>query len=349
MKKSFFDFFPTPKFLEMPAPGMALTDSGITFIELSSHPEGLQIERYGSSALPQGLIVGGVIKDQEHFVHALENFRKSFKLQHIRTSFPEERAYLFQTTVPDVNMNDLRGAVEATIEENVPLSVAEVVFDYNVLPHTELTPQGKINVSVSVIPETVVLEYLSAFRAAGFIPLHFDVESQAVTKALIPPNDVGVSLIINLNTTKAGIYIVSDSAVTFSSTITISPPTKPRQRSSQTQNKNEKLAQKDIVAECPSLPVLVQEIKKVFLYWQAQADRRNERPRTIERIIVCGDEGGRSGITGYIGNETGLRTELGNVWRNVCSFEHYVPKIPLAESLAYAGAIGLALPHQDVS
>jgi len=333
----------------MPAPGMALTDSGITFIELGSHQHGLEVERYGTSALPSGLIVDGVIQDQEHFVHTLESFRKSFKLQHIRTSLPEERAYLFQTTVPIVSSEDLHGAVEATIEENVPLSVAEVVFDYNVLPRTDLTPEGKQNVSVSVIPEVVVLEYLSSFRSAGFNPLHFDVESQAVTKALIPPTDASVSLIVNLNTTKAGIYIVSDSAVTFSSTVTLTPPLKPRILSSRIKKEDVELAEKNIIADYPSLVTLVQEIKKIFLYWQAKADRRNERPRDIERIIICGDEGGRLGVAGYIAGETKLKTELGNVWRNVCSFENYVPPIPLAESLAYAGAIGLALPHQDIS
>jgi type IV pilus assembly protein PilM len=349
MSKSFFDFFPTPKFLEMPAPGMALTDAGITFIEFGYHNDELEIERYGSADLPQGLIVGGVIKDQEHFVHALENFRKSFKLQHIRTSFPEERAYLFQTTVPDVGTGELRDAVEATIEENVPLSLSEIVFDYNVLPKTDTTSEGKINVSVSVVPETVVLEYLSAFRTAGFIPLHFDVESQAVTKALVSPNDAGVSLIVNLNTTKAGIYIVSDSAVTFSSIINVEPPNKPRTHFPKNQDKNAELSQVDILSDYSSFPSLVQEIKKIFLYWQAQADRLNQRPRQIERIILCGNEAGRPGITEYIESETKLKTELGNVWRNVCTFEHYIPPIPLAESLAYAGAVGLALPHQDIS
>lgn len=353
MKNSFFDFFPTPKFLEMPAPGLALTDSGIKFIEFGIGPNGPQVKRYGGATLPKGLIEGGEIKDQEGLIRVLENFRKSFDLKYIRTSLPEERAYLFQTTVPNVSDKELYGAVEATIEENVPLSVSESIFDYAALPKTDGNGTDQLTVFVSVIPEVIVLEYLSVFRAAGFSPLHFDVESQAITKAMVAKGDPGVSLVVNLNPSKAGLYIVSQGAVSFTSTIAMIPP-------EDSKNSTNKMLEKEIEGKTdsriddtstleayPALSGLVSEIRRIFMYWQTQADRQNRKILPIEKIILCGEEGGREGVSHFLARQLDIKVELGNVWMNAFSFDQYIPLIPLKESLSYAGAIGLALSQPD--
>lgn len=337
MAKSFFDFFPTPKFLEMPAPGLALTDTGLKFIEFGSGPQGAIIKRYGGASLPKGFIEGGNIIDQEGLVRALEDFRKSFNLRYIRTSLPEERAYLFQTTVPKVSPNELRNVIEATIEENVPLSVSEVIFDYAVLEDQENSVEDGIAVSVSVIPEQLVMEYLTVFRSAGFMPLHFDIESQAISKAVIKRGDDDVSLIVNVNPTKVGLCIVSQGAVSFTSTIAMSAPAK-------TNSENQS---SDILTLYPSLKFLVAEIQKVFMYWQTQADRQNKRIVPIEKIILCGEEAGRDGVAQYLASELTTKVELANVWCNAFSFDDYVPSISQKDSLVYAGAVGLALPKDN--
>jgi Tfp pilus assembly PilM family ATPase len=345
MAKSFFDFFPTPKFLEMPAPGLALNDSGLKFIELGSGPGGQIVKRYGKAELPQGLIEAGNIKDQEGLTRALEDFRKSFDLRYIRASLPEERAYLFQTTVPNIGDRELRTAVEATIEENVPLSVSEVIFDYSVLPKQEGEAEDKVTVFVSVIPESIVLDYLSVFRNAGFMPLHFDVESQAVAKSLIVKNDPVVSLIVNLNHRNAGLYIVSQGAVSFTSTIQVDPPEKLSKNKTETSLNKEAVINDDLglLKVYPALNGLVSEIKKVFLYWQTQSDRVNRKIQPIEKIILCGDESGRTGVSHFLAHELDTKVELGNVWKNVFSFDSYIPDISFEDSLSYAAAVGLAL------
>lgn len=343
MAKSFFDFFPTPKFLEMPAPGLALTDTGLKFIEFGNGSKGTTIKRYGGASLPKGLIEAGNITDQEGLIRALEDFRKSFNLRYIRTSLPEERAYLFQTTVPKVSPKELRTAVEATIEENVPLSVSEVIFDYAVLKDQEGVIGDGIAVSVSVIPEVLVMEYLSVFRSAGFMPLHFDIESQAISKAVIERGDENVSLVVNLNPTKVGLYIVSQGAVSFTSTVAISAPDK----SATPPVSGPEASNPDILATYPGLKTLVSEIEKVFMYWQAQADRQNKRLVPIEKIILCGEEAGRDGVAHYLATTLTTKVELANVWRNAFSFDDYVPSISQKDSLVYAGAVGLALPRDN--
>lgn len=316
--KSFFDLFPTPKFLEMPSPGLALSDSGLKFIEFSTGPEGMVVKRYGSALFPAGLIENGVILDEEAFAHALKNFRKSFDLHYIRTTIPEERAYLYETTIPKVSDKDMRTAVEATLEENVPISVAEAVFDYVMLPD-RATGKDEVRVSVSVIAEAVVMEFLELYRKAGFMPLHFDVESQAVAKAVVPKHDPSTVLVISIDPMKTTFSIVSLGAVAFASTMNSSMGN-------------------DFVA-------LDAEIKKIFLYWQSEGERQGEKISAIEHIIVCGGMKDLGNAVDHIGKTFGVKAALGNVWVNAFSLDRYVPPITLDESLGYASAIGLALSH----
>jgi len=89
----------------------------------------------------------------------------------------------------------------------------------------------------------------------------------------------------------------------------------------------------------------VAEIKKIFLFWKSQTDKTGRPIQQIETILICGDEGHRSGLAEYIEGEVKKPAHIGDVWINVFSFHDYVPGIPLEESLGYAGAIGLALSH----
>ncbi len=334
--KSFFDFFPTPKFMDMPAPGLSLNDSGLRYVEFTPSAHGISIGHYGKAILPSGIIEAGIIKDPESLMHALENFRKSFNLRYIRTSLPEERAYLFNTKIAKVAEKELRTAVEFTIEENVPLSVSEVVFDYVVLPKKE-NNRDEIEVSVSVVPEAVVLEYLEIFRKAGFVPLHFDVESQAITKSLISRRDHGVSLVVNWDLSKVGLYISSFNSVHFTSTIPISSQ---RNKDMPAGGINEEWL------KSPDILFLKDEIKKVLLYWQTQADKTGKVAESIERIVLCGEGVGKKELAVELSRTFSIKAELGNVWANAFSFDDYIPEISIEESLAYAGAVGLAIPQQ---
>ncbi len=335
--KSFFDFFPTPTFMDMPAPGLSLNDSGLRYIEFIPEAHGLSVGHYGKANLPNGIIESGVIKDDQSLIHALENFRKSFGLRYIRTSLPEERAYLFHTKISNVPEKELHTAVEFTIEENVPLSVSEVVFDYVVLPRREGGDPSEVEVSVTVVPEQVVLEYLEVFRKAGFIPLHFDVESQAVTKSLISRHDHDVSLIVNWDLSKVGLYIVSYNSVHFTSTMPLSS------HGGATSNLSE--AQSDFLLSADVVS-LKDEIRKVMLYWQTQSDKTGKRVIPIGKIVLCGEGLGKKELASELSRTFSLPAQLGNVWTNAFSLNDYIPEISADESLAYAGAVGLALPQQ---
>ena len=202
MSRSFFDFFPTPKFLEMPSPGLSLSDNGIRFIEFTRSRHGLVLKRFDFVPFAIPLIVSGVIQNSELLIKELEAFREKHNLRYIRTSLPEERAYLFTTEIASAQIDHIRTAIEFSIEENVPLSVSESVFDYTKIEQKNSESKKDLRVSVSVFPEQVVREYLEAFRSAGFEPMHFEIESQAIAKAVIGKDDHSTNIILHVGSEK---------------------------------------------------------------------------------------------------------------------------------------------------
>ncbi|MDO8664265.1 MAG: hypothetical protein Q7K44_01810, partial [Candidatus Liptonbacteria bacterium] len=61
MKKSFSDFFPLPKFLEMRPMGLALTERSVHAIEFVKKGRGLELGRFGVRQIPVGAIQEGYI------------------------------------------------------------------------------------------------------------------------------------------------------------------------------------------------------------------------------------------------------------------------------------------------
>ncbi len=319
MKTSFFDYFPTPKFLEMPSPGLSLSEKSLRLIEFARGKNGLELSKTDSFQFPEPYISeGNIIKPQE-LIQALSNFREKNDLHYIRTSLPEERAYLYSVVVPVLDEEDLRVSVESTLEENVPLSVSEAVFDYTIVGPQSFQGRPGTKVTVSVLPEKVVTEYLNIFRSAGFEPFHFEIESQAIAKAILPKDDTRVCLIVNFMKEKIGFYISDAGAVSFTSTTAVT------------------------ISDGGPYAPLADAAKKIFLYWQARADQRNEKVNPITHIILVGERSLEVGVAEFLAQTFEVQSVIADVWQNAFSLRDYIPEISKKDSLSYATAIGLAL------
>jgi Tfp pilus assembly PilM family ATPase len=349
MARSFFDFFPTPRFLEMPATGLSITDAGVRLVEFKKQSGVLTISQSGEALFPEGSIQSGNIINPEAVVTVLKELKKQHDIEYVRSTLPEERAYLFRTKLINSPDRDLDTSIEFSIEENVPISVSEAVFDYAILSKT-MGQGGEevIDATVSVISQVVVEEYLELLNRAGLNPLHFEVESQAISKSVVPMDMHVPMLIINVGKNKVGLYIVADRCVIFSSTVTSSLP------EISTYTSDIKFLSKDGSGDAnPSTQIYIglesaiTEIKKIFLYWQTLAERDGKSALPIDRAIICGDEGARTGLADFFSKRLNIKVELANVWVNAFNFHEYVPDIPLEKSLGYASAVGLALPRSE--
>lgn len=353
---SFLKYFPTPKFLKMPAVGIDVTPEAVRFLELIETGSGFKVGRYGSYALPPAAA------DEENFLGGVElkqivaDIKARYKLNLITATLPEEKTYIFRTSVPKLSPRDTYENLELKLEEYVPLPPKEAVFDYQVIDGGR---PDRVSVSVSVVPRLIVSRYLDFFQSLGLVPVSFQVSAQAASQALLRKGDHTPSIVVNFGVYKTSIAIVANRQVYFTSIVLVGGSSlteairkyfsvstaeaeKIKQERGVTMNKKDT----DLFFSMAStLSVLKDEIEKLIAYWGTHLEKELDTTRHIEQVLLCGSEAGLPGLTDYL--EVSLRVPvlLADTWTNVTSFNSYIPPIPRKDSLAYAPVIGLSLDH----
>ncbi len=341
-------FFPTPKFLRMPTAGLDLSDDAVRLVELRERYGSFYLESYDHRELSKEIITKGSIQKPTELISILNQVREDNDIRFVRVSLPEEKSYLYHDVAPyTADDEQMRENVSFTIEGNVPLSARGVVFDYDIVADDSVEVGDEVPVVVSVLPVEVVESYLEVITASGFQPLSLMVESQAVTRAVVPRDDPHTQLIVNTHRGRVAIYVVRHNAVHFTSAFVPSGTYVPKEASA--------LAGKDDGSAKVKAPAvdfsdsyhqsLVKEIQRVLDYWHNHVTRAEE-DKEIKKILLCGLRSSDSRFKQFLAGQLGLSVRTANVWENALSFQEEVPEIPADKALLYAAAIGLALPEQ---
>lgn len=354
-KKTFFDFFPPPRSLMMPAVSLNLSDHSIKVISIKGgHKPSLDF--FGSEEIPDGVIQSGNINDRSKLIEILRSVKKKYNITFVRVSLPEEKAYVFKVRLPKVQSEkELRGSIEFVLEDNVPISLNEAVFDYSIIPNSE-KKQG-IEVGVYVLPQKIIGSYIGIFNDVGIIPLSFEIEAESIARAVIEEGDLSTYMIVDYGRTRTGFSVVSKGVVRYTSTADIGGDPIARifegagisSREDVERFKNENGLIKD--PEHPNLymslvnvvSVLRDEINKRYIYWHTHKDESGIVGEHISKIILVGGNSNLLGLDEYLSSSLKVRVERANVWTNITFDKDFVPPINFNQSLGYASAIGLAL------
>lgn len=346
-----FDLFPPPEFLRMPSIGLDVSDEVVRFAQLIRKRNLFELGIYGEKKIPRDVIEEGYIKDKASLTKTLDGLRRQYGLRYVRASLPEEKSYLFRTTVPAMASADIRNAVRFKIEENVPVTLDSAIFDYRII--NQPTPENnRIDLSVTVIHTKVVSNYLEVFRAAGLEPLEFRIESHAIAHALVAPNDYNTYIVIMVRETKTVLAIVSRGIVQFSSTLTtggdaITASIKKNlsvddneaakiRRGKESRDSNEMF-----LSLMSAATMLRDEIQKLFAYWDGHSTGDHQ---SIDSVIISGSDS-LLGLDDYLSRSLKVPVQIADVWKNIAPIGDYVPSLVRREALDYVPALGLALPY----
>ncbi|OHA32618.1 MAG: hypothetical protein A3A22_00395 [Candidatus Taylorbacteria bacterium RIFCSPLOWO2_01_FULL_45_34b] len=354
--KSFFRFFPTPKFLQLPAVGFDISDQAVRFLELESHKDSFRVGRFGEKVIPNEALLGDDLTKNKTFGELLFSIRREQNLGFINASLPEEKAYLFKTEIPRVRRDEIRSSLEFRLEEFVPVPSAEAVFDYDIIKK-ETHDDKHLDVSVSVVPVKVVSSYIELFQNAGLTPLSFEIEGQAIARAVVKKGDKRTIMVVNFSDTRTGLFIVSEGVVNFSSTIGLGGRSltiaikksynvsfADAEKIKKEKGFKAKKEDKDLFfAAVNTLSVLRDEINRLLSYWRTHKDNPKENEEKVDLIVFSGFDSSLEGFLEYFSLNLPVPVELANVWVNVCAFGDYIPPISFAESLKYGAAVGLAM------
>jgi len=340
-----------------PSFGLDISDESLKFVELVPAKSGIRVVRFGERKIPVGIIESGKIKDPKKLKEVLLSLRKEEGIRFVRVSLPEEQVYLFKLRLEKSGLENVREGIELSLEEHIPIPAQDAIFDYDLLNED---PES-LEVEVAAIPKNVIENYLSVFRESLISVQSFELEAQAISRAVVKKGDLETYMIVDFGQTRTGIFIVSRGVVVFTSTLDIggaSLNNMIKKNFNISEEEAEKMKwqyglqrnvdNKEIFPVLlNSVSVLRDEIVKHFLYWHTHGDEEGKDHPPIKKIILCGGDSNLIGLPEYLSISIKSSVEMANVWINIVDTKKSVPEIGFNKSLTFAAALGLALGDFD--
>ena len=106
-KFDLFRYLRIPRFLEMPAVGLDISDNAIRFVELIRKGTSFVPRFCGEIEIAPGIVVSGSIIKKDELIKALSNISKKNGYHFVKASLPETKAYVFNTSIPNVPEADI--------------------------------------------------------------------------------------------------------------------------------------------------------------------------------------------------------------------------------------------------
>lgn len=318
MQKKFLEHFPPPKYLDPPYTAVVFSDNAIRMLVLdkkNNHPV-----FFSETPLPAGIIEMGKIKNEEALSNILVEKRVELKTPFVKFSIPDETSYIFTAKVP-VTEGNAKESVGFILEENVPLPLPDISFDFGVQKIDQVEAGFTADVAVIAVSTTLISSYVNCLEKAGLEPISCVNESEATAYAVVPRDSDMVSAIVHVHRESVGIYIVSNRFVEFSGITPLSPS--------------------------DSIELRAESVKQEFLkaveYWSGRV-KKGESAVDFLPCYLCGEYEIMKRLSEFLAGPN-VRVSLANVWVNLFSLNEFIPPISFEESLRVASGVGLFLDN----
>ncbi len=351
---------PPPSYITLPSVGVDISDTSMKYVgfepTLRQHKTRL-LKFWGDIEIPANSLDRGDVTNPKQLAEALKEFKQMTQANFIRVSLPEERAYIFETELKqNVPLKEIQSLLEFRLEENVPIAARDTIFDYDFLPSENINKT--IRVVVAAYQRNTIMAYYEACLAADLTPISFEVEAQAMGRAVVPSSLTDTVMLVDFGKTRTGVGISKAGVLLYTSTIDLGGG----QLSSVmrrvlgdntaeaelTKIKNTQGLIRGVddtkIYDCliPTISVIKDEIATRMQYWHTREGNRASE-RRIKKIILCGGSANLKGLPEYMTEALGVPCIRGDVWENAFRSDLIVPPIEKNYSYGYATAIGLAL------
>lgn len=354
-QKKIFDFFPPPF-------GLDLSDLSLKSVWLTREGDEERVASYGSVSLPPGAVVDGEILKSDIVADGIRALLEQSGPRKIRTrrvvcSLPETKAFLRIVTLPKMSRDEAGEAIKWEIEANIPLSIDQVYYDWQILSDSIITEKDKMNVIVVAVARTMVDQFRLTLESAGLEVVGLETESIAQARSLLSETHENEStLIVDIGDRRTSFLIAIGNIPVFTSSVPLSAQSmtdaisKGMGLSFEAAEKLKvttgfgslALPSPQLKAVQPILENLATEIERSMSFFFTSL-RYSEK---IDNIVLCGGGSNTQGMLPYLSRRLKQHMEFGDPWMNI-RFGGELPPIERKRSVQYSTAIGLALRALD--
>ena len=360
--------------------GLDISDFKIRFFQF--HRIGstkTKINSFSEIAVPKGMITSGEIMDQTKVSELLKQLFDKPQYgkpdsNYVHLSLPEKKIFLKTFTVPSVPDNELAGAVKWGIEQNVPVVMDEVYFDWQLLSGKNKKNKKKkekkdseknnenhdqqLRIFTSVAPKNLVDSYSALLKKINLVPISMENESIAIARCLIDQsaNITYPLILLDLGKSRTNLMIYQNNALQYTSTIEVSGNEMTEIISKTMKLSTEDAEKAKIIcgldkrkARGNVYKVLEPIVQRLIMHIRENVDYYDSYIGTKQKahsILLTGSVSRMMNLTQFLQKELGYTCLIGDPWTNITRIKNKNEKYS-TDFFSYTTAIGLALRRFD--
>lgn len=345
---------------DKPVFGLDIGRSSVKIMQINQSGKLTRVSGYGTISFDESAInSSGVIVDPKIIIEAThklinEQLVGTLSTRRVAVSIPNANSFSRVLTLPKMSNADIKSAVDAEVDQSIPLSLDQLYYDFSI---TRTLEDESIEVQVVATPRPIVDSYLGVFEALDLELALVESNITAMTRIVIHAEDHEINtLIVDIGSTACDISIYDGSAIRATGTVDCSSErmteniataldiTHQQAHSVKTRYGLEKSKKQDQITAAAEkeLNKLISEIRKVMRYFT----EKNNTSGPIGQIIILGGGANLPGLSSYITSRTRVATRLCAPWNNL-SFGKLQPPHELETTLyTTAGGLGLVTPKE---
>ena len=336
--------------------GLDIGFSTIRVVALSRDKDKAKFVSLGSVATPQP----GFSSDNDNDLQILaDSIKKLFAATKIEdkeviAALPESKVFTrVVDDLPFLTSNELAQAIRYAAEEFIPMPLADVNLNWQVLsPGDKNNQKSRTVVLVIASPKKAIAKYIKVFTMAGLRPRALETDVIAVTRSLVTNNPFSPStLIIQLGASTTDFATVSKGLIWLTRSISTGGLAMTRVLAQQFNFEiiqaeeykkvygliKEQLEGKVFDALRPLVDLISGEARRII-----QAFNLKYTQDPIKRVVLSGGGAKMPGLVIYLANLLGLEVQEADPWYTIEKDQSLVNKL-YQDAPAYAVATGLAL------
>ncbi len=348
--KKYFSYFSKPQTF-----AVDVNNSDLKVFQIEKRRNKDIICGWSKKFLPQGIVVDFEVQKTEEFVSILkdalnEAAGKRIKGKSVIVSVPEDKIFLRLIKLPLMKKDEVKEAIQWELESNIPISVEEVYFDWQIVKKETKT----MDVLVAATPKRVVDSIIKSFEMAGLSVSVIEADSVATERSVLGADEKGAVLVVDIGIDGTAYFVYREGYPVFSSSSSISGKMftdivskefgieKNKAENYKTKiglgaNKQER--ERSLRIFKPILSNLIQELNRTIDFYNENLLIDDKK---IEKIILVGGGSSLKGLVSYVALHLKKDVIQGDPWKNV-QFKKQIPPISKEKAQSYITAIGLAL------
>lgn len=340
--------------------GLDLNDRSLKIAKIKLNNGLLKLVSAVRAEIPDGYIEKGDIKKAVELSQFIKNSFKKVVGEPLGTkrcicSLPEKETFIKVIQMPKMEEIELKEAIQWEVEANIPLKPEQAYIDWQIIEPLK-NHLDHVDILIAALPREFADPYLAVLKDAGIKPVAFEVESVAISRALIK-NYIALKpqLILDLGSRHSVATVFSGPSIFFTASLSYSSSQmieaivsslKIDFSQAKQLKENIGLAKSEQYPQIekillPLVDDLAVQLKKLIQFYEDRPRHDHPLVEPIEKIILCGGGANLVGLIEALRELVKIPVEIGDPLINLDKANSI--KISESEVVTYATAVGLAI------